>query len=379
MIKLEKNSPLEFFLHDYYDDFLWYYDSAELESREWCKHHIKEDWSILDIGANVGLYTVLFSKLASKGKVYACEPTETISLLKENIQKNSCKNVSVFQQALGDSSEKSYLSIPKIYRKSNEDKVFNILTIDDFVDQQKINKLDLLKIDVDTFNLSVTMGAVKTLARFNPYLLLEVVEDIFDRYKVHQLVHFLTTLGYDEAIVLDGENFLLKRKETSVIPKKNLNLIYPDIKIKKVLEPLPDGLQAHIIPVSQYKKCHHVKYAVCPDGGVMVTTPLNLWHTGITYPLQGETLGKVFSRLNIGKKYKKIFIKCMVQRGKIGVGIMGKEGFVSREQFLYENKDEQSVCLSIFDSKIPQTLQIRQANYRGIPSEFIVKEIKAFY
>src|SRR5258708_35699650 len=55
---------------------------------------VKKDAAILDIGANLGYYTVLTSKLAPDGVVHAFEPDpENFSLLQRNCDLNGCRNV----------------------------------------------------------------------------------------------------------------------------------------------------------------------------------------------------------------------------------------------------------------------------------------------
>lgn len=69
----------------YYEEFRDYYPQCELETKRWFVENVQPDWWILDIGANVGYYTILFAQLASRGRVLAFEPTTTASMLRRNL------------------------------------------------------------------------------------------------------------------------------------------------------------------------------------------------------------------------------------------------------------------------------------------------------
>jgi FkbM family methyltransferase len=82
---------------------LWSYDFEELE-RDFVQSYVKPGMQVLNIGANVGLYTVLASKLAgSAGKIHAFEPSSpTFGMLERNIALNRCGNVAARQLAISD-------------------------------------------------------------------------------------------------------------------------------------------------------------------------------------------------------------------------------------------------------------------------------------
>ncbi len=68
------------------------------------REKIKEGAVVLDVGANIGLFTCLMAKLAGpKGKVYAFEPEpKNLELLRENVSRNGLNNVVVLRKGLSD-------------------------------------------------------------------------------------------------------------------------------------------------------------------------------------------------------------------------------------------------------------------------------------
>src|SRR5258708_2796683 len=94
-------------------------DSLELATREiyepmetaLFKKEIKSGQTVLDIGANIGYYTLIAAKLVGpKGKVYAFEPDPTnFKLLKKNVESNGHSNVVLVNQAVSDKNRKARL------------------------------------------------------------------------------------------------------------------------------------------------------------------------------------------------------------------------------------------------------------------------------
>jgi FkbM family methyltransferase len=72
---------------------------------------IQKDMNVIDIGANIGYYTILFSKwVGDKGKIFSFEPeSENFRLLKKNINANKANNVITFQKAVSNQNESKTL------------------------------------------------------------------------------------------------------------------------------------------------------------------------------------------------------------------------------------------------------------------------------
>lgn len=79
----------------------------EPRTTEYIKNHLKKGQIFVDVGANVGYYSVLASRLGAK--VIAFEPSkENRELLEKNIKENKCE-VEVRGQALSDKTETGFL------------------------------------------------------------------------------------------------------------------------------------------------------------------------------------------------------------------------------------------------------------------------------
>tara|TARA_B100000941_G_C28441514_1_gene519914 strand:+ start:284 stop:1117 length:834 start_codon:yes stop_codon:yes gene_type:complete len=136
-------------------------------------HFIKsicfEGMNILDIGANIGYYTALFSQLAGdKGSVIAIEPDlESYKYLSRSINSFNYKNVLSFHLAASDIKQKLPLFISKENRGDNRlystnqkrnSIMVDCLTVDELLEENKMENLDLIKIDVQGYEPKVLKG-----------------------------------------------------------------------------------------------------------------------------------------------------------------------------------------------------------------------------
>ncbi len=152
--------------------------------------HVKPDAVCIDVGANIGLYSLGLSHLAPQGKVYAFEPSPvTFGHLQSNLEANGAANVDACNLAVGDSvgtvrfhdfsfysagsfssDEGSLLSSESYGSESFEAAT---TTLDDFVAEHGLDRVDLVKVDVEGAEMSVLAGAGKTLATYRPATVLE--------------------------------------------------------------------------------------------------------------------------------------------------------------------------------------------------------------
>ncbi len=213
--------PIE--LISYYNEFQDYYPNCEMATKHWFVQNIKKDWVILDCGANIGYFSILFARLASDGHVYAFEPTSTYDMLIENLNHHRVKNVTALHMALGEQNGLLEDAIFRIWGEEPERQEYPFITIDEFIKKQNLSRLDCIKIDVDSFDFDVLRGAEKTLIDFNPFVMVELNHALIKRNQANtQALEWLARLGYEQALVLDYDNFLLKRGLQLIGKKEDL-------------------------------------------------------------------------------------------------------------------------------------------------------------
>lgn len=162
---------------------------------------IKEGDIVLDIGANIGYYALIESKLVGKkGKVYAVEPVKgNFDLLQKNVELNHLANVSMFQFAFGDKQKKSkiFVSDKSNLCAMNRDAVGGTIvgaqdvcvsTVDDFLQDKPVP--NLIRMDVEGYEYEIIKGMANTLDSnvkilvelhpWRPYLDTHRMNEIFD-------------------------------------------------------------------------------------------------------------------------------------------------------------------------------------------------------
>ncbi len=144
----------------------------------------------IDVGANVGAHTLtLASLVGAAGHVLAFEPNPAIrKRLQANIELNGMSQVSVYAQALAEENGCLQLRVPKAgSAESSNPGLASLVALetphdlidvevrrgDDLVVDADISRLDLVKIDVQGYEMQVLHGLEATLDRFKPAVLFE--------------------------------------------------------------------------------------------------------------------------------------------------------------------------------------------------------------
>jgi len=155
------------------------------------KHIVKPGDVVIDMGANLGYLTRLFSKLVKQeGKVYAVEPVEPIlGVLRKNTKK--CNNVKICPFALGNENKKIALGNDSIMEKGFVSSGTNYIidgniTRNDEADIEfhaemrkgseyfsHLTRLDFMKIDVEGYETVILPEMESLITKFKPMILLE--------------------------------------------------------------------------------------------------------------------------------------------------------------------------------------------------------------
>jgi FkbM family methyltransferase len=161
--------------------YRYYEENYEKETFSYFNECIKPGQTIFDIGAHIGLFSVFFSKkLNGTGKVICFEPTpSTFGILKQTVAFNHLANCIAVNAAIAEKSGTLKFNLTsKDGEGSNANSLVetgqsvnatevSVFSIDDYRRNHKL-KIDILKIDVEGYELNALMGAKETFENDKP-------------------------------------------------------------------------------------------------------------------------------------------------------------------------------------------------------------------
>lgn len=169
------------------------------------KKMVKKGDYVIDIGANIGYYTLIMAKLVGEtGKVFAFEPDpNNFELLKKNVEYNGYKNVVLFNQAVSNENGTLKLyytqngSISRTFDAGDGRQTMDIqaVRLDDVIKE----KIDFIKIDIEGFEIMAMKGAYNILNTYHPTVISEFTpRDIAKLgFKAKDYLRMYELLGYD--------------------------------------------------------------------------------------------------------------------------------------------------------------------------------------
>jgi len=167
----------------------------------------------IDIGAHIGKYTIrLANRMGNRGTVIAIEPEENnYKILKTNVVHNKLDNIHLLNVACFDKDGEiplyvvdNYTTLHSIYKNGRQKKVVvKALKLDTIVAQLTINRVDLIKIDVEGAELAVIRGSRKILHKYHPKIIFEA----WDKERFNDMDCLLKKFNY-QIRQIDGENYL---------------------------------------------------------------------------------------------------------------------------------------------------------------------------
>ena len=170
---------------------------------------IKKGMTCIEIGANLGYYALLESKLVGKnGQVICFEPSPiNFEYLKNNLSLNDAVNVKAYNYAVGDENktinflvteksnwcrviEESYTSEGKIVK-------IPLITMDSFITKNSLELIDFVRMDVEGFEFKVYKGMKNLINLFKPDLAIEFHPHILGKIKTIEFLSMLRDDGYE--------------------------------------------------------------------------------------------------------------------------------------------------------------------------------------
>jgi len=178
-----------FYTHDY--------DTEEIRS---VLRMFKSDWVVLDVGANVGFWTVPMTKaLGPGGRVHAFEPVSSNNLrLRENVRLNGLQSITeIHELGLSDRRATLRISLREDFANGSDTGnaaividdsdgrfqcgMIEVDTLDNIFPSLNVKRLDFIKVDIEGHEDRFLNGASSTIGQFRPIIHMEINEPYYSR------------------------------------------------------------------------------------------------------------------------------------------------------------------------------------------------------
>ncbi|MEE9367289.1 MAG: FkbM family methyltransferase [Pontiella sp.] len=201
-------------LNSYIDWYVYFFGAYDRECLNFMKNLLRVDPESIffDIGANVGHHSVFLS--GSCKQIHAFEPYDVVrNKMITRVSFNHVTNVEIHPVGLGEVDEKREFYAPmgtnlgtgSFVESHDQDhnQLIGSLSLvkgDDYVESLKLNRIDLIKVDVEGFEKIVLAGLRNTLIKYRPKIVVEFTKTTMDSYE-----------GISEIISQLPENYKIKR------------------------------------------------------------------------------------------------------------------------------------------------------------------------
>lgn len=207
--------------------------------------------TVIDVGANTGVYSILTSLKNGKANIIAFEPhTSNFERLKKNLSINNCKNVKCEMIALGEANGEIAFTVPDDNRitdvasvvgdfSKNEIKtikwkqVITKINTLDFYRRENSLKIDLIKCDVESYETSFFKGLEETIREDRPVILFE---SFMSDEKIKYFNNIVARHNYTVYLVFDKA--IVHLKEGFVINSLGVNFLITPLPPPKTVIPI---------------------------------------------------------------------------------------------------------------------------------------------
>lgn len=224
-------TPIDAFNFDYY----------EQEESDMLYKLVRDNDVIFDIGANIGWYSNHLAKKLPNATVYSFEPIpETFAQIKKNTELNQSKNIVLNNFAFSDTIKTlTFFYSPTVTGAASSQNITEndsmvklecqANTIDNFVKENNIPKLDFIKCDVEGAEFMVYKGGAETIDKHKPIVFTEMLRKWAAKFNYHpnDIIDFFKRSGYNCYTVHAGKLAQLDRVTDETI-ETNFFFLHPE-------------------------------------------------------------------------------------------------------------------------------------------------------
>lgn len=219
---------------------IWLFGSYEPDETHYFNDTIKPGDICFDVGGNIGFFSLVMAQAATNSPVHVFEPIAlNASIVKANAELNAISNIVVNNVAVGAeegeanfsvSVDSAYSSMRATGRIAEAQSItVPLITLDDYIERNKIPRVDIMKVDVEGAEDMVLVGGSKLLsdvARRPRMILLELFDGNLVPFgtTASKIIDRMTDFGYRAHVLTAGGASLVGYLPE--MTKSNYNIIF---------------------------------------------------------------------------------------------------------------------------------------------------------
>jgi FkbM family methyltransferase len=232
IVEVDGGLRMELDSREYIQAQLYLFGCFEPATIKFIRKAVKSGSTVLDVGGNIGYHALEFAKAAGQaGQVFTFEPDEkNITALRRNAALNNLTTITAMQTAVSDSNAplKLYLSAvdnnagahSTVYNERMLSETYvevPSVTMDAFVREKNLTRVDCVKIDIEGAEMSVLKGMTTVLNEKRPMLIIELCAEYQNLagYTVKQFKSYLMDGFKMAAFTTNDDGRLVKSPVTA--------------------------------------------------------------------------------------------------------------------------------------------------------------------
>ena len=207
---------------EYIDSRLYFFGTWEPSLTAFMMQRTKKDSVAIDIGANIGYYTLMFSKsVGGSGKVYSIEPSpKTLKKLRDNLALNQSDNVVVMPYGISDKAERREFvldgsNLGASHFGQPSDNGLELVRLRSIIEATDLSRVSIVKVDVEGFEVPVLRDILNLISELGAQL--TIVSEIRNTPEACALLKDFRASGF-RALALSNEYRIIDYIDGSVAP-----------------------------------------------------------------------------------------------------------------------------------------------------------------